>query len=1199
VKQRIRIFVSSPADVFAAREIAALTIERLAQEFARFFTIEPYLWEFEAMVASGHFQDSIEPPSAFDVVVLIVWSRLGTIMPERTAAREYRGIDGRVPVTGTEWEFEEALQAAQQRGAPDLLVYRNNRPAPFDTRDPRLFEQQAAQLKALNGFWERHFANQGMFLGAYTSFTSDAEFAGALENHLRKLIERRLAARRPAVGDPAGVEWTRAPFRGLEAYEFEHAPIFFGQDEALAKAMLQWARNAESGSPFLLVVGASGTGKSSLVKAGIVPKLFVPRRVAGAAFLRRVIFRPSDAGENEDVIEALSRRLTTRVTAQEGLPELIGHGQSVASLAAHLRNATGAPDYPIVTALGQLAEEARESGRMLEYEKPRLILVIDQLEELFTTDRFTAQERVQFVALLAGFVRSGVVWVIATMRSDFWYRANETPDLMRLSEGDGRLELLPPSSAQFAQMIRRPAAAAGVGFEVHATNLLPLNDSIADEVAHNPGALPLLSYLLDELYRYDVSDAHGHTLTYASYERLGKLAGAIATKAEAALERCSQDDRMALGSVLFALVSRGAGEDGVERAVARRVPLSTFAPGTPQRRVVDVFLSEDARLLVSHAAEGESPTIRVAHEALISSWDRARNYVQENEEALKIRRRVEERYTRWRAIQPAGSTNDGLFGIRFRALFNREQGLLNDIEIADGRRLLAGHRADTDPLLVAYIERSVAQERGIRARTAWALALVALVVSLLALVALEQRNAARSETSIANRTTKFMVDMFDNADPDNSGGDSVTVRKMLDIGADSVMSEPGLADAPQVRVELLTTIAQAYTSLGLYAPAEALLKQARDSVSRSIPDELRIRTLLASGMALSAADDDNQSAEKYLRQAADLARKHLDRSDVLRSQALTELADFLRTEGKFPEAEQLCREALDADRQRGSTPEHEAVLANTLDSLGAILYAAGELAAAEAPMREALKLREEALGMNHPKRALSLNNLGVLYYQSGRYEDALAEYELALPIYQKVYDPNHPEIGMILSNIGRSDLMAGHVDAAEPELRQSLRITEKAEGRENQDLVSTLNSLAMIDFFKGDVEVARSEVQRAESIERRRDHPELLDQILINAASLDLAGGDHQQAAARLAEARSALEEAHPDRKADAWRYAVWDTVNAGILAATGHNAAALETLDAAQKVLDQRFGTNGFYSQLVRKQSLQIRKPSSAEHRS
>ena len=70
------------------------------------------------MLASAHFQDAIEPPSEFDIVVLILWSRLGTPLPEKTAEREYRGIDGRAPVTGTEWEYEEALKVARRRRRP-------------------------------------------------------------------------------------------------------------------------------------------------------------------------------------------------------------------------------------------------------------------------------------------------------------------------------------------------------------------------------------------------------------------------------------------------------------------------------------------------------------------------------------------------------------------------------------------------------------------------------------------------------------------------------------------------------------------------------------------------------------------------------------------------------------------------------------------------------------------------------------------------------------------------------------------------------------------------------------------------------------------------------------------------------------------------------------------------------------------------
>ena len=761
MKHRLRIFVSSPGDVKAAREIAVQTIERLAQDYARFFSIEPYLWEYEAMVASGHFQDSIEPPSAFDIVVLIVWSRLGTLLPERTSVREYRGIDGRVPVTGTEWEFEEALLAAQRSGTPDLLVYRKRSPAFVDLWDERLRAQQLQQLTALDRFWSQHFANQGVVTGAYSEFESDGEFAEALEKHLGKLIEKRTAAQGLRRGDQSVRVWMQAPFRGLESYEFEHAPIFFGQDEALNKAMMQLVANAEAKSPFLLVLGASGCGKSSLVKAGIVPKLFVPRRIPGLAFLRRVVFRPSDAKQGEDLFDALARRLTIEVGHAEGLPELIGPGQSVTSLAAHLRNSTVEPAYPIGTALGQLTANARRDGRMLEYETAKLVLVVDQLEELFTNELLAPQERRRFIALLNNLVRSSLVWVIATMRKDFWHQADETPELVNMAEGRGRLELLPPTQSQLSQMIRRPAAAAGVTFENQTSTDVPLYELIAEEVAHEPGALPLLSYLLDQLYRSDVLAAHGTSLTFATYESLGRLEGAIANKAEAVLDACAPDDRQALGLMLFSLVQLATTDGDIERAVSRRVPLSSFPPGTPQRRLVEALLNVDARLLVSDAEQGAEPTVRVAHEALITRWTKARDFVQANAQALKVRRRIEDRYALWRGLQGASKTSakqSEAMSLRARLAerrlrFGHEPGLLSEIDLIDGQRLLREHHSETEPHLVDYIERSKADDKRMRNRSVRVLSIVASVVTVLAilalgagLIALQKKHEAQLQT---------------------------------------------------------------------------------------------------------------------------------------------------------------------------------------------------------------------------------------------------------------------------------------------------------------------------------------------------------------------------------------------------------------------------------------------------------------------
>lgn len=162
--RHLRVFISSPADVPDERLRADLIVDKLSQDYGRFFTMESYRWEHEAMLASKHFQDVINLPSKFDIVVLILWSRLGTPLPERTDLREYRGIDGRAPVTGTEWEYEEALAAAQQQGAPDLLAFRNVSAAPIDPTDPDAQARSIAQLNALNAFWTGTSATVGFFL---------------------------------------------------------------------------------------------------------------------------------------------------------------------------------------------------------------------------------------------------------------------------------------------------------------------------------------------------------------------------------------------------------------------------------------------------------------------------------------------------------------------------------------------------------------------------------------------------------------------------------------------------------------------------------------------------------------------------------------------------------------------------------------------------------------------------------------------------------------------------------------------------------------------------------------------------------------------------------------------------------------------------------------------------------------------------
>lgn len=725
--QRLRVFISSPGDVPEERLRADLILDKLSQDYSRFFSIEAYRWEHEAMLASKHFQDMIEPPSKFDIVVLILWSRLGTPLPERTTVRAYRGIDNRVPVTGTEWEFEDALKAARERGAPDLLAFRKISSAPIDPQDSEAQEKSFAQLTALNAFWRQHFVNRGAFLAAYDEFRTLDEFAHRLEQCLRKLIEGRIKTAAAPTRSAAEPIWLGNPFRGLQSYEFEHASIYFGRNSLVTKATEQLAgRAAGTGIAFLLVSGASGSGKSSLVKAGVVPRLCKPQRISATGFLRRVVFRPAMGGA--DVFLGLARSLT-KVEPREaerqgvGLPELIGPGQDEAQLADCLRD--GSVGYIFSNALGRVTEAARQTGQLLSYETAKLILLVDQLEELFTAPGIAVKERQLFVALLDALARSGVVWVIATLRADFWHRGLDIPLLVELCEGAGRLEVLAPSPAEIAEMIGKPAQAASLSFELHVETGLGLDSVLAEHAANASGVLPLLSFTLDELYN-ELKRHGGRVLTYASYEALGRLEGAIASRADTVWRDLPELARATLPRVLRALATV---PDSADRPpVGQPAKLEGFAEGSPARLLLDAFVA--ARLLVA-TEEGSVPMVRVAHEALLTRWDRARSQLERDRQDLQMRARVERQFSDWSREKRAARR------------------LLRDPDLANAVAL--GKRWDDElsPELRDYIRRSARSARLRQSLAASVAILVAISVTAWAIAAQHARDATR-EAEIAH-----------------------------------------------------------------------------------------------------------------------------------------------------------------------------------------------------------------------------------------------------------------------------------------------------------------------------------------------------------------------------------------------------------------------------------------------------------------
>jgi formylglycine-generating enzyme required for sulfatase activity len=213
------------------------------------------------------------------------------------------------------------------------------------------------------------------------------------------------------------------------------------------------------------------------------------------------------------------------------------------------------------------------------------------------------------------------------------------PKLLALSARDGRYSLLAPQPAELAQIIRQPAREAGLSFEIDDARAHGLDEDILQSTARNPDSLPLLSFLLDQLWQ---RRSKGGVLTFAAYASLGGLEGALAQRAEELFGAQPAEVQAALPKVLRMLVT--VGEDAKSTASTRPAPLSAFRDGTPERALVDAFLAPEARLLVVGDAAGIDPAaapddstqVRIAHEALLTHWPRARDQVEADRRDLEL-----------------------------------------------------------------------------------------------------------------------------------------------------------------------------------------------------------------------------------------------------------------------------------------------------------------------------------------------------------------------------------------------------------------------------------------------------------------------------------------------------------------------------------------------------------------------------------
>jgi WD40 repeat protein/DNA-binding SARP family transcriptional activator/tRNA A-37 threonylcarbamoyl transferase component Bud32 len=442
-----------------------------------------------------------------------------------------------------------------------------------------------------------------------TALEMAAAFRGAIGE------EERLSPAGPREGLAAPLEVVN-PYKGLNAFQEADAEHFFGR-EALVQQLVARLAPAANGqdSRFLAVVGPSGSGKSSVVNAGLIPALR-QGALPGSAnwFITEMV-----PGTNplEELEQALWR------VAVDPPPDLVAPMQ---------RDSRG-----ILRTIRRVLPAEPPDGH------PQLLLIIDQFEELFTLVEDESQRVFFLDSLLAALAAPrSPLRLVVTLRADFYDRPLQYQEWGQLFKDNSEV-VLPLNSAELAWAVREPARTMGVRLEDG------LEATIVSTVADQPGALPLLQYALTELFER----REGRLISRAAYERLGGVQGALGQRAEGLYAGLPTSGQEMARQFFLRLVTLGEGSEDTRRRVLRaelEALTSRQAESDGGSQLVHDVLERfgAARFLTfDHDPVTRAPTVEVAHEALLREWPRLRGWLAESRDDLRQQRLLAQAAGEW------------------------------------------------------------------------------------------------------------------------------------------------------------------------------------------------------------------------------------------------------------------------------------------------------------------------------------------------------------------------------------------------------------------------------------------------------------------------------------------------------------------------------------------------------------------------
>jgi WD40 repeat protein len=527
--------------------------------------------------------------------------------------------------------------------------------------------------------------------------------------------------RRPIGGEEPVADLVEqpCPYRGLDSFTADDARFFFGRDKLISDLVGQVAAWAHDRRPIALV-GLSGVGKSSLLRAGLIPAMERGEcRLPGSRTWPHMVLTPG-----EHPVDTLAARL-----AQPA-------GMTADAIQADLR----ADPLRLVEIVRQVLR--RQAGGR-DVRGGRLLLVVDQFEELFTACQDDDERRMFIEAICAAGKDTEdstepPVLVVLGLRADFYAHCMAYPELMGILK-DRQIPVAPMNPDQMREAIEKPAAAAGLGLEDGLADLLLHDLRAAHDFAG--GTLPLLSYALLLTW----GKREGRTLTMAGYAATGGIWNAVAREADRVYDGLDPASQRAARLMLLRMVRIGEGTEDTRR----RISLTDLIDERPDEDATTVIRARDA-LANARLITLDGDTAQIAHEALLRAWRGLRDWIDDDRAGLLAQQKLIDDAVGW---EQAGRNPGELYrGSRLELA----QDWAND------------HLGQLGALAREFLDASVRADRRRRRVRAGVIAGLAsmLVVSLIATVfaVIGQRDALAKQRTVTSQVLVGQAEAaYDNA----------------------------------------------------------------------------------------------------------------------------------------------------------------------------------------------------------------------------------------------------------------------------------------------------------------------------------------------------------------------------------------------------------------------------------------------------